>query len=65
MVGYDKGNYNDFLLRQRMFSHWKTLYFEPFLYKDKHSRKFKEKDEENIDRSESKMENGIEIERRL
>lgn len=27
IVGYDRGDYNDFLLRQRMFSHWRNLYF--------------------------------------
>lgn len=29
IVGYDRGNYNDFLLRQRLFSHWRSLFFEP------------------------------------
>lgn len=47
MIGYDKGDYNDFLLRQRMFSHWRKMFFEPFQYKDKHSKRFKEKEKMN------------------
>ncbi len=30
IVGYDRGDYNDFLMRQRMFSHWRTLYYESY-----------------------------------
>lgn len=30
IIGYDRGNYNDFLLRQRMFSHWRTLYYDSY-----------------------------------
>ena len=33
LVGYDKGNYNDYLLRQRMFSHWKTTWFDGWMKK--------------------------------
>jgi hypothetical protein len=28
IIGYDRGDYNDFLLRQRLFSHWRKLYFD-------------------------------------
>ncbi len=34
LVGYDKGNYNDFLLRQRMFAHWRTLFFDQYRKKN-------------------------------
>lgn len=40
MVGYDRGDYNDFLLRQRLFHHWRSHFFEHFMNK---SYKYKEK----------------------
>ena len=30
LVDYDEENYNDFLLHQQIFSHWRELYFLPF-----------------------------------
>ena len=37
IIGYDRGNYNDFLLRQRMFSHWRMKFY------DSYSKKFNKK----------------------
>lgn len=34
IIGYDKGHNNDFLLRQRLFEHWRLIFYIPF--RDKH-----------------------------
>lgn len=38
-VGYDKGRFNDFALRENLFNHWKSIFYEPVkekrLYKNK------------------------------
>ncbi len=30
IIGYDEGYNNDYLLRQRLFDHWRSRYFIPF-----------------------------------
>jgi hypothetical protein len=30
LIGYDRGYSNDYLLRQRLFSHWRDIFFLPF-----------------------------------
>jgi hypothetical protein len=42
MIGYDKGDNNDYLLRQRLFDHWRSKFFIPF--REKH-RKTEQKSE--------------------
>lgn len=36
MIGYDKGDNNDYLLRQRLFDHWRSRFFIPF--RDKYKK---------------------------
>ncbi len=35
MIGYDKGNNNDYLLRQRLFDHWRTRFYIPYREKQR------------------------------
>ncbi len=35
MIGYDKGDNNDYLLRQRLFDHWRTRFYIPYREKQR------------------------------
>jgi len=35
VIGYDKGDNNDYLLRQRLYDHWRTRFYIPFREKQK------------------------------
>lgn len=30
LIGYDKGDNNDYLLRQRLFDHWRSKFYVPY-----------------------------------
>ena len=44
LIGYDEGRYNDFLLRQKIFSHWRRKFFMSF-YEEQKPKKYMAKDE--------------------
>lgn len=35
IIGYDKGDNNDYLLKQRLYDHWRTIFYIPFREKQK------------------------------
>jgi hypothetical protein len=35
IIGYDKGDNNDYLLKQRLYDHWRAIFYIPFREKQK------------------------------
>lgn len=48
LVGYDRGDYNDFLLRQRLFSHWRNKFFQGFFQKNYCTKNNKGKSKDDV-----------------
>ena len=60
IVDYDRGNYNDFMLRHRIFDAWCYRFFEPW-YDSNHKHYATDKRVEDIDEEDEnlyKIENG-------
>lgn len=45
MIGYDRGCSNDFLLRQRLYQHWKEQFYIPVKEKKLYSKKVYNKEQ--------------------